>query len=352
MTGQPGPAPALTGLMGPRFDKPISLALQGGGAHGAFTWGVLDKLLEDSRLGIEAISGASAGSVNAVLLVSGWIAGGADEARATLERFWRQISYDGDLSDAQRGIFDRLFTFWSPGGAASLWFEFLQQQVSPYQTNPLDINPLRDLLARTVDFERLRASEVKLFISATSVRTGKIKIFETHELMPEHVVASACLPTLFQAVEIDGEAYWDGGYSGNPALFPIFYAAHSDDVLLVQINPIERKEIPRDAQEIQNRLTEINFNAGLLRELRVIEFVTRLIDEGKLSRDQYKRVLMHRIGGDGALERFAASSRLKAEWDFFLQLRDIGRAAAETWLTTHYDAVGRQGTLDLRAAYG
>jgi NTE family protein len=350
MTGR-ARAGEAQGLFGPGAEKPISLALQGGGSHGAFTWGVLDRLIEDGRLGIEAITGASAGSMNAVMMVDGWLGGGPDGARAQLASFWRHVSLDGNLSAAQRHVFDRMLGFWSSAErSAGLWLDLWQQTVSPYVSNPLDINPLRGVLDALVDFERLRRSDVKLFVSATSVWTGKVRIFETAELGADHVMASACLPTLFQAVEIDGEPFWDGGYSGNPALFPLFYNAQSDDVLLVQINPVERRETPRDAQAIQDRLREISFNAGLLRELRVMDFVTRLIDDGKLSQAEYKRVLMHRVGGDGVLETFPASSRLKAEWGLFETLRDAGREAASAWLAAHYDDVGRRSTLDLRAA--
>ncbi|NNM74473.1 patatin-like phospholipase family protein [Enterovirga aerilata] len=352
MTGRPGPSGPILGLAGPRAEKTVSLALQGGGAHGAFTWGVLDRLIEDGRLAFEAITGASAGSMNAVVMADGWQDGGPDGARTKLETFWRKVSLDGNLEDPQRRIFDRVIAFWSiAGGVQNPWLNLWNGAISPYLANPLDINPLRKVLEELVDFERLRSAEVKLFVAATSVWTGKIRVFETPELAADHVMASACLPTLFRAVEIDGEPFWDGGYSGNPPLFPIFYAAHCDDLLLVQINPIERRQTPQTAAEIQNRLTEINFNAGLLRELRVIDFVTRLIDEGKLSQNEYKRVLMHRIDGDGFLDWFAASSRLNPDWDMFLRLRDLGREAASGWLERGYESIGRESTLDLRAAY-
>ena len=351
MTGRPGRTAELKGLAGPKAEKPISLALQGGGAHGAFTWGVLDAIMEDGRLAVEAITGASAGAMNAVVMADGWEAGGADGARAALELFWRRVSPDGGLCEAERRVFDGLLGFWSSAlPFASAWGQAWQGQFSPYDA-PVDINPLRDTLEGAVDFGRLNRSPAKLFISATSVWTGKIRIFDGGSLNADHVMASACLPTLFRAVEIDGEPFWDGGYSGNPALFPLFYHAHCDDILLVQINPIERRETPRSAAEIQNRLTEINFNSGLLRELRTIEFVRRLINSGALSDEDYKRVLMHRIGGDAALAGFSASSRMKADWDMFVALRDIGRQEAKEWLATNYDTVGEGSTLDLRAEY-
>lgn len=353
MTGRQGRGTPPRSLAGPKAEKTVSLALQGGGAHGAFTWGVLDAILEDGRLAIEAITGASAGTVNAVILADGWLEGGADGARAQLETFWRRVSVGGGLSDLQRGLFDRMLGYWCPDDSpAHILLDAWTRAASPYETNPLDINPLRAVVDDLVDFERLRkARGIKLFVAATNVWTGKARIFERKELTAAHVMASACLPMVFQAVEIEGVPYWDGGYMGNPALFPLFYEAKCDDILLVQINPVERHETPRTAQEIQNRLTEITFNGGLLRELRAIDFVSRLIDDGKLSKDEYKRVLMHRIDGGKALDEFTASSRLNADWGFFQELRDLGRTAAQAWLKKNYAAIGEHGTLDLRRAY-
>ena len=348
MTGRArGRDSAARGLAGKRAEKTISLALQGGGAHGAFTWGVLDALIEDGRIAIEAVTGASAGAMNAVVMVEGWLEGGAEGARGQLETFWRRVSLDGSFSPGQRTLLNGVLGFWG----RDLWADVFARTWSPYETNPLNINPLRDAIDDLIDFGTVRACrDVKIFVTATNVWTGKVAVFREAELTADHVMASACLPTLFQAVEIAGQPYWDGGYMGNPALFPLFYEAVSDDVLLVQINPVERRETPRTAQEIQNRLTEITFNGNLLRELRAIEFVTRLIDEGKLSRQDYKRVLMHRIDGTGVLDDYEASSRSKAGWEFFLRLRDAGRATAQRWLEANYDAIGVRATLDLRNA--
>lgn len=344
---------ALRGIAGPRAEKTVSLALQGGGAHGAFTWGVLDYLLEDGRLAIEAITGASAGAMNAVVLFEGWMEGGHDGARAQLRQFWKRVSLDGVLSPLQRTLFDQFLGGLNADGiGARLWLDAWARVASPYDFNPLDINPLRDALSELIDFDRVRScADAKLFIAATNVWTGKIRIFKGPELSVDHVLASACLPMIFKTVEIDGEPYWDGGYTGNPAIFPLFYETRTDDILLVQINPIERRETPRSAREIQNRLTEITFNANLLHELRAIEFVTQLIDGGKLSSNDYKRVFMHRIHGNQQLDEFSASSRLNASWEFFKRLKDLGRTAARHWLTQHYDAVGRRSTLDLPNAY-
>jgi NTE family protein len=354
MSGRAGAAKGSPlGLAGPKAEKTISLALQGGGAHGAFTWGVLDAILEDGRLAIEAITGASAGSMNAVVLAEGWIEGGPDGAREQLRTFWKRVSYDGALSPVQQRLFNGFLGYWSPEGSpAHLWLDTWTRNFSPYETNPLDINPLKDALEDLIDFSRVRSCrQTKLFVSATNVWTGKVRIFNGPELTADHVVASACLPSIFQAVEIEGEPYWDGGYVGNPALFPLFYETASDDILLVQINPIERRATPRTAHEIQNRLTEITFNGNLLRELRAVEFVGRLIEEGKLSTDDYKRVFMHRIHGGAELDAYTASSRLNAEWGFVKQLKDLGRASARDWLADTYDHIGRRSTLDLRAAY-
>jgi len=353
VTGRKKELVSVKGLAGPKAEKAVSLALQGGGAHGAFTWGVLDAILEDGRLAIEAMSGTSAGAMNAVVLAEGWIEGGAEGARKNLETFWRAISVDGKYGGSERSLIDTMLGAWGGSGTPPglLWLEMFQKVASPYDINPLNINPLRGVLADLIDFDKVRACDaVRLFIAATNVRTGKIKVFNGPELTADHVMASACLPMLFQAVEIKGQAYWDGGYMGNPALFPLFYETHCDDVLLVQINPLERDELPTKAREIQDRLNEITFNGSLLRELRAIDFVNRLVDAGKLPVDEYKRVLMHRIDGGRALAELTSSSRMNAEWDFLLSLRDMGRAAAKRWLKRNYQAIGTTGTLDLKEA--
>jgi NTE family protein len=335
------------GLAGPRAEKTVSLALQGGGAYGAFTWGVLDALLEDGRLAVEAITGASAGAMNAVVMVEGWLEGGIDGARSQLETFWRRASVDESLTPAQRGLLGRMLGFWSN----KAWTDVIAQSLSPSETNPLNINPLRDAVDALIDFDRVRAcNDVEVFISATNVFTGKVAIFKRQELTADHLMASACLPTVFPAVEIDGVPYWDGGYMGNPALFPLFYETMTDDILLVQINPLERRQTPRTAREIHNRLNEITFNGTLLRELRAVAFVKGLIEEGKLSPDEYKNVHMHRIDASGVLDDYEASSRRNAQWDFFVQLRDAGRRAARSWLAAHYEAIGVRGTLDVESA--
>ncbi len=345
----PAPAPALNGLIGPNAEKSISLALQGGGAHGAFTWGVLDALIEDGRLAFEAVTGASAGAMNAVVMIDGWLQDGPDGARAALETFWRHASVDGDMPSTQGRVVNDLLGLLKGNSVADFWMKALSP--SPYVGNPLNINPLRKALEETVDFERLRESDTaNVFVSATNVWTGKLTMFERERLTVDHLMASACLPTVFQAVEIDGVPYWDGGYLGNPALYPLHKGTRSSDVLLVQINPVERRETPRTLKEIQDRLNEITFNANLMRELRAIDFLHGMIDDHVVP-DDYKRFLMHRIDGTEALEEFAASTKLDARWQMFQQLRDKGREAARQWLAESYDSVGRECTLKLRQAY-
>lgn len=329
--------------------KPVNVALQGGGSHGAFSWGVLDRLLEDGRLDIGAISGTSAGAMNAVAFADGWLRGGADGARERLHEFWRAVGLSGRFSPVQRSPWDVLWGNWSvensPGYA---WYEAWSRLVSPYLANPLNSNPLRDVVERTIDFERVRrCSSPKLFISATNVETGQLRVFRTGELTADVVMASACLPQIFQAVKVDDGYYWDGGYGGNPALYPFFHATQTEDVLLVQINPVLREGVPKSAREIQNRIDEITFNAGLLREFRAIAFVKDLIASGKIEHGLYRDIRMHRIDADAAFKDLSASSKVNAEWAFLEYLRDLGRSAAEDWLAEHYADVGSRATLDL-----
>jgi NTE family protein len=329
--------------------KPINIALQGGGSHGAFTWGVLDALLEDGRLDFEAISGTSAGAMNAVVLADGWSRGGRESARERLEDFWRAVGYVGRFSPVQRMPWDVLWGNWSVENTPGFqWFDAVSRVVSPYAANPFGSNPLRDVVRRQIDFDRVRSSGgPKLFISATNVETGQIRVFDKREVTPDVVMASACLPHLFKAVEIDGVPYWDGGYGGNPPLFPFFYASEVEDVLLVQINPVVREGAPRSAREIQNRVDEITFNAGLLRELRAIAFVKELIAGGSIPHGQYRDIRMHRIDADDAFKDLSASSKVNAEWAFLQYLRDLGRVAAQDWLADNYADVGVRPTLDL-----
>ncbi|QPC42240.1 patatin-like phospholipase family protein [Kaustia mangrovi] len=333
--------------------RPVNLALQGGGAHGAFTWGVLDRLLEDGQLQVSAMSGTSAGAMNAVVLADGYMRDGADGAREHLRDFWYEISIQAQASPVRRTPFDMMTGSWAMDASPGLlWFDLLSRIASPYDLNPLNINPLLNLIERMIDFERVRAcTAIKLFVTATNVHTGRPRIFETEELTADMVMASACLPHLFQAVEIDGVPYWDGGYMGNPALYPLFYLTEIEDLMLVQVNPIERRETPRTAREIVDRVNEITFNAALMKELRSIEFVTRLIDEGKLEWGHYKRLRLHRIDADDAFKELSASTKFNAEWDFLTHLRDLGRDAASQWLKAHASDVGKRSSVDIRAMF-
>jgi len=335
--------------------KKINLALQGGGAHGAFTWGVLDHLLQDERLEIEGISGASAGALNAVMLADGLVRGGREEARKRLAEFWRGASVDGNLPRVQRAVVERLFSFFPfEGSPVQAWLDVLSQFVSPYDFNPLNINPLKELIEKFVDFDALhRATDRQLFISATNVTTGRLRVFAGAKVTADVVMASACLPMLFRAVEIDGVPYWDGGYLGNPVIFPFFGTTTTEDVLVVQINPRVRKIAPTSSQEIMNRLNEITFNSSLLAEFRAIDFVRRLIDQKRLPRGtgpgEYRRVNVHRIALDEAFRKLTAASKLNSDYDFFVMLRNGGRRAARNFLDAHFDDLGHDGTIDLRA---
>lgn len=333
--------------------KMVNVALQGGGAHGAFTWGVLDRLLEDGRIDFEAISGTSAGAMNAVVVADGFMRSGPDGARQALQDFWEAVSREGAKSPIQRSPINVFMGDWSLDTSPGyLFFDHLTRLASPYDLNPLNYNPLRDLLEAQVDFDRITAgNKMKLFVSATNVHTGRVRVFTCGEITPDVVMASACLPFMFQAVEIDGVPYWDGGYMGNPVLFPFFNSCASSDVVLVQINPIERKTTPRTVREILNRVNEITFNSSLLKELRAIEFVARLIDDGKLDPADYKQVLLHRIDAVEEMAALSASTKLNAEWAFLVHLRDIGRAAASRWLDRHYDRIGEGSSVDIRTFF-
>ena len=333
--------------------RSINLALQGGGAHGAFTWGVLDRILEDERLLIEAISGTSAGAMNAAVVADGIMADGRAGARHCLRRFWKAVSEAGKKSPIQRSPIDVFMGNWSLDASPSyLFFDLLGRLASPYELNPLNLNPLQDLVEEIVDFERVRScNKMKIFVSATNVETGRVKVFDRQQLTADMVMASACLPFLYQAVEIDGVPYWDGGYMGNPVLFPFYGNCASADVMIVQLNPVTRKGAPKSAREILNRVNEITFNSSLLRDFRAINFVSRLLEEGKLPADQYKNVLIHRIEAEDEIKPLGASSKLNAEWAFLEHLFEIGYRRADAWLDDHFADLGARSTVDIRAMY-
>jgi NTE family protein len=326
---------------------PLSLALQGGGAHGSFTWGVLDALLAHGRHPIRAISGTSAGAINAVVLADGWLNGGPDGAREALARFWsavgRQLPFKwftvGNGEDV--GL--------SPAARAMLhWTRYL----SPYQLNPLDLNPLRELLRAQVDFERLRrASEIQLFVSASNATSGRLRVFRTREIGVEAVLASACLPTLHHAVEIDGEPYWDGGYTANPALFPLIVDGRPADLLIVMLSPLAHVGAPRSAQEIQERVLEITFNAAFLREARLLGEAQLLarrswLPMGTLER-RVRRMRFHLIDAHDELGALPTETKLIAHLPFLERLRDRGRERAQAWLAQHDGAIGQRSSVDL-----
>lgn len=333
--------------------KQIDIALQGGGAHGAFTWGVLDRLLEEPDLEIAGISGTSAGAMNAVALAQGLCEGSAERARELLSDYWLAISDAARYSPIQRTVLDRLWGRWSLEYSPSfILSQHFSRSFSPYQYNPMDINPLKDIVEDIFDFDLINRSETpRLFLSATNVRTGRPKVFRQPDLSAEAVMASACLPFMFQAVEIDGEAYWDGGYMGNPPLFPLIDETNARDVILIQINPFYREEVPKTAYEIENRLNEITFNGSLIKELRSIGFLYELIQHEGLEREAYRDARLHMIGAEAEMRDLSVSSKLNAERQFLHHLHKLGRATAETWIDQHWEDVGKRTTWSPRFVF-
>jgi NTE family protein len=325
----------------------VDFALQGGGAHGAFTWGVLDRMLEEPWLRIDGISGTSAGAMNAAALAYGHSLDGAKGARSVLEDFWRRVSQLGRFSPIQRGPLDVLLGRWSlDTSPAYLAINMMSRLFSPYDLNLAGWNPLREILNDGIEFRRLAESPIKLFITATNVATGRARVFRNRDITADVLIASACLPTMFQAVEIDGEAYWDGGYSGNPTITPLVRECVSQDTIIVPINPIERRGAPRAANEILNRLNEVAFNAVLLKELRMIALLRRVADPNDEEGEKWAKMRVHYVNND-VMAELNASSKLIAEWEFLCLLRDEGRRAAEKFLTAHRDDLGQRSTLDL-----
>ena len=326
---------------------PIDLALQGGGSHGAFTWGVLDRLLEEPWMKIEAISGTSAGAMNAAILVSGYLKSGTQGAREALNAYWERVAATARYSPIQRSMFDRMMKRWSLDTSLGyVMMDLMSRLVSPYDLNPFGYNPIRSILEECIDFAHLSEAPIKLFITATNVHTGRGKIFRNKEITPEVLLASACLPTLFQAIEIDGEPYWDGGYAGNPTITPLVRESDAHDTILVQINPTERLEAPRTAAEILNRLNEISFNSPLMKELRMIALLRQAVDPGMGEGCRWAKMRTHRILTDKLVE-FGASSKLNAERRFLHVLKEEGRKSAQDFLELHGADVGERSTADL-----
>jgi NTE family protein len=325
----------------------IDLALQGGGSHGAFTWGVLDRLLEEPWLPIDAISGTSAGAMNAAVLADGWTEGGAPGARAALDAYWDRVAKAAVFSPLQRTPLDRLLGRWTlDSSPAFIGLDLMARVFSPYNLNPRGFNPLESILAESIDFARLVRSPIKLFITATNVRTGRGRIFRNAEITPDVLLASACLPTMFQAVEIDGEAYWDGGYAGNPTITPLVRESNAQDTILVQINPRERPGTPRSASEILNRLNEVSFNATLMKELRMIGLLRQVADPGSGEGARWAAMRTHRIMTEMMTE-LGYSSKMNAERAFLDMLREEGRRATGAFLDAHADDLGHRSTTDL-----
>lgn len=328
----------------------LDLALQGGGSHGAFTWGVLDRLLDDEGLQLDGVSGTSAGALNAAVLATGYAQGGRSAAQAALRAFWLDVSAQPSAFGGLPSM-PGLAGFNLDGNPLYAWAQQWQRLFSPYQFNPLGNNPLRALLQRHVQPQVLRQGALKLFITATSVRSGQPRVFDCHDLSIDALLASACLPQLFRAVEIDGEPYWDGGYSGNPALWPLIYETRSLDLLLVQINPLDRPGTPDTPAEIADRINEITFNAGLVGELRAIAFVQKLVQQGAVHPGAYKNLRLHRVADEAGLSPLHASSKLNTSRAFLEALHALGHAAADRWLHEHRSDIGVRSTLDVRQSF-
>jgi len=331
--------------------KIVNLALQGGGSHGAFSWGVLDRLLEEERLSFEGISATSAGAVNAVVLADGLAAAGREGAKNALRRYWQKVSELASSGVFRPSLFDKANRGFglehSPG---YLFIESLTYFASPYQMNPFNYNPLKDLLSEAIDFERVRQQQtVKLFICATNVETAKVKVFTGKDVGVKQVLASACLPLMMQAVEIDGEHYWDGSFTGNPAIFPLVLACDTPDILMVHITPAARPGVPTTSPSIMNRMQEISFNVSLIREMRTIAYLTTFIDAGTLAGG--KRMFVHLIEAEDLIRELSWSSRLNGDWDFLTRLCKMGRARADDWLKANFDSIGVESTIDLREKY-
>ncbi len=328
----------------------VGLALQGGGSHGAFTWGVLDRLLELDRLDVEAISGTSAGALNGALLSYGWLTGGSQGARDLLSRFWRRVAKANAFGPLSPSFLTQLTG--NPNVEAHpvyAGFDLMIRMMSPYQFNPLGLNPLVEVLGDLIDFKVLReATEHRLFVSATNVTQGKMRLFQGKDLSVEALLASACLPFLFQAVAIDGEHYWDGGYMGNPVMDPLIKQCTTNDIIIVQVTPLHRPEVPKAPTAIVDRINEISFNSIFLRELRSIELVNRLLTNGAMTPEGsgMRLIHLHRIEAEEHMTHLGVSSKLNADWGFLQELRDMGRAAADAWLSAHGKALGRYSSFE------
>jgi NTE family protein len=331
-------------------EKHVGVALQGGGAHGAFTWGVLDRLLEVDEIVADGMVGTSAGAINAVVTAYGLHIGGKAKAKELLDRLWKDIALSGNVM-FKPSFMDSMFSSGDMHNTPSyMMFNAMTQFLSPYQMNPANINPLREILNNLVDFEELRRyNKKRLFVCATNVKTNRAKVFSNAEMTVDAVLASACLPYLFQAVEIDGEFYWDGGYMGNPPLFPLIENTDIHDLLLVKINSINIKEVPTSARDIEDRITEICFNSSLINEMKLIHYRNELVRKGVDLQDgkHSREIFVHSISAHEALGHMKHSSKMNTSWEFLLELKQKGRIYAEKWLQEEYHLVGVKSTFDV-----
>lgn len=348
----PGPTPEPKTASAPDGPLPINLALQGGGSHGAFTWGVIERIFDEPGLQVESITGTSAGAMNAALAAYGHMLGGPAGVKAALEKFWRAVSGAARFSPIQRTPWNVATGNWSLDGSPGYWFfDIFSRLFSPYEVNPGNLNPLRDILEASVDFDRLKDSPIKLFINATNVRTGLPRVFRNAELSADVILASSCLPLMHQALEIDGDPYWDGGFSGNPLMTPLVHECKARDIVLVQINPVERPGVPRTAREILDRLNEISFNSSLKKELRGIAMFQRLLAAGESLgeigwAEDWARTRIHRVTTPMMVE-LGASSKLNAEWAFLSMLRQEGHEQTAAFLERHADDLGVRSSYDI-----
>lgn len=332
--------------------KKIAIALQGGGSHGAFTWGILERLLEENLLDIRGLCGTSAGAMNAAMVAYGLHTGGSEGAIRMLEKFWRKVSHASLFSPMQPTWFDHaghpadwMFSW------GFHWFNFMTQTFSPYQFNPHDINPLRDILLDLIDFEELRKSETRLFVCATNVKTCKPKVFQLHEMTVDALLASACLPQLYKAVEVNGAYYWDGGFMGNPPIYPLIDHTDSNDILLLKVNPVTIEEVPTTVSEIQDRINDISFNSSLMAEMRMVYFKEKIFKMGINLRGRLRKIHFHEISADHAMKDFSLASKFNASWTFLQTLRNLGRQSANQWIESHYKQVDKESSIDIRRVF-
>ncbi len=331
----------------------ITLALQGGGAHGAYTWGVLDRLLEDERIEIESVSGTSAGGMNAALLVDGYIKNGRQGAKDALAKFWVKVAEIGQMNPLTNSPLQGITHNWNLDSSPMFaMYDLFSRLFSPYQINPLNINPLKSVVEEMMDFKALQKSDlIPLFITATSIETGQPHIFHHKEITSDALMASACLPTMFQAVSVEDHYYWDGGFAGNPSIWPLAYISETSDIVVVEINPVVRKEIPRNANEITNRVNEISFNASLIAEIKSIHFINQLIEENHISSDIYRKLHIHLIRAADEMLDLNASSKMNTSLDFIQYLHKLGRKSAEKWIKHNFKYLGDTSSIDIHDSY-